>query len=100
MVAPCDAARNLEINKPVAHAVARHRLAQHRAERVARHRHRDAQFLQRAFKPVYVQALVDQFGAAHLAHLVDAVGKLVAAVLDMDLRGAVRHIAAVHIGDA
>ena len=100
VVAPRDAARHLQIDEAVVHAVARDRLAQHDAEHVARHRHRDAQLAERAFEPVHVAALVDQPPSPHLAHLVDAVGELVAAILDMDLRGAMRHVAAVHIGDA
>ena len=100
MVAPRHTAGDLQIDEAIAHAVACHRLAQDDAEHIAMHRHRDAQLFQRAFKPVHVAARVDQPPAPHLADLVDAVGELVAAVLDVDLRGAMRHVAAVHIGDA
>ena len=61
---------------------------------------RDAQFAKRALQPVHVAALVDQRAAPHLADFVDAVGELVAAILDMDHRVRVRQIAAVDIGDA
>ena len=49
---------------------------------------------------VDVAALVDQAAAPHLADFVDAVGELVAAILDMDHGVAQRQIAAVDIGDA
>ena len=49
---------------------------------------------------VHVAALVDQAAAPHLADFVDAVGELVAAVLDMDAGVRERQIAAVDIGDA
>jgi hypothetical protein len=100
VIAPRDPARHLQIHDPVAHPVARDRLSEHVAERAARHRHGDAQLLERALEPVHVAALVDEAPAPHLAHLVDAVGELVAAILDVHLRGAMRHVAAVHIGDA
>src|SRR6185437_11045542 len=48
----------------------------------------------------HVAPLVDQTPAPYLANLVDAVGKLVAAVLDRDARFGVRQIAAVHICNA
>src|SRR6266498_2757919 len=44
--------------------------------------------------------LVDQPAVPHLADLVDAVGELVAAILDVDRSLAVGNIAAVHIGNA
>ena len=45
-------------------------------------------------------ALVDQAASPHLADFVNAVGELIAAVLDRDLRVAVRQIAAIDVGDA
>ena len=47
-----------------------------------------------------VAALIDEVPCPHLAHFVDAVGELIAAILHMHARGAMRHIASVHIGDA
>jgi len=70
------------------------------AKRVARHWHRDAQLLERALQPVHVAALVDEAPCPHLAHLVDAIGELVAAVLDVHARIAMRYVASIHIGDA
>jgi hypothetical protein len=47
-----------------------------------------------------VAALVDQAPCPHLAHLIDAIGELIAAVLDMHARVAMRYIASIHISDA
>ena len=100
MVAPRHAARDLQIDDAVADAIAPDRLVQHGAERGKRHRHRDAKLAERALQPLHVAALVDEAPLAHLAHLVDAVGELVAAVLDVHARVAVRQVTAVHIGNA
>lgn len=43
--------------------------------------------------------LVDQPPSPHLADFIDAVGKLVAPVLDVNHGAAVRQVAAVDIGD-
>ena len=51
-------------------------------------------------QPGDVAALVDQPAAPHLADLVYAVGKLIAAVLDVDASLRQRKVAAVDIGDA
>jgi hypothetical protein len=45
-------------------------------------------------------ALIDQFAASHFAYFVDAVGELVAAILDMNAGFAMREVAAVDIGNA
>jgi len=52
------------------------------------------------FTTAMSRSLVDQLAAEYLAHLVDTVGELIAAILNMHLRVAVRDVAAVHIGDA
>ena len=61
---------------------------------------RDAQFAERAGEPRHVPPLVDEPPSPHLADLIDPVGELVAAVLDMDDRVAMGPVAAVHIGNA
>ena len=86
VVAPRDAAGDLQIDQAVADAVAAHDLAQHDAQRRRAHRPRDAELAERALEPRHVPRLVDQPAAANLADLVDAVGELVAAILDMDRR--------------
>jgi hypothetical protein len=45
-------------------------------------------------------ALVDEFSALHLAHLVNAVGELIAAIFDMYGGLRIRQIAAVDVSDS
>jgi hypothetical protein len=47
-----------------------------------------------------VAPLVDDRAAPHLAHLVDSVGELVAAVFDMHARPPEGEIAAIDVGNA
>ena len=49
---------------------------------------------------IHVAPLVDHAAAPDFADFVDAVGELVAAVLDMDPGRVPRQVAAVHVGDA
>ena len=72
---------------------------QHQRQRRAAHRHGDAQLAQAALQPREVALGVGQLAAEHRPDLVDAVGELVAAVLDVDDGLAVRDEAAVDIGD-
>src|SRR5262249_60337719 len=55
---------------------------------------------QRAREPLHVAAEIDDPPSPDLAHLVDPVGKLIAAVLDMDRGLRERKVAAVDVGDA
>jgi hypothetical protein len=100
MIAPRHAAADLQIDETVADTIARHDLAQNDAKRGGRHRHADANFIERAFQAGEVSALVNQPAATHLANFVDGVSELVAAIIDMDLGVAERQIAAVDVGDA
>ncbi len=72
----------------------------HELERGERHRLGDAQFTQRALQPRQMTRRVDQPAVADLADLIDAVGELIAAILDVDAGVARRQIAAVDIGNA
>jgi len=45
-------------------------------------------------------AFIDQSAAPHLAHFVNAVSELIAAILDMNAGFAMRQVAAVDIGNA
>ena len=69
-------------------------------QRRVRHRSRDLQFAERAVQPRHMAALIDQAPAPHLADFIDAVGELIAAVLDGDLGVVARQIAAVDVCDA
>ena len=51
-------------------------------------------------QPGEVRRLVDELPARHGYNLIDTVGELVAAILDMDRRLPVRQILAGDIGDA
>ncbi len=66
----------------------------------ALHGLRDLQLGKRARQPRHVARLVDEMAAAHLAHLVDGVGELEAAIFDVHGRLRVRHVAAVDVDDA
>ena len=100
MVAARHAAADLQIDDAPTHAVAANDFVQHDAERGRLHRHGDAKLGERELKPRHMPALVDQVTAPHLADFIDAVGELIAAVLDVDARGGERNVAAVDIGDA
>ena len=53
---------------------------------------------QRAAEPVDVQRLVDELAVAHAHDLIDAVGELIAAILDVHARFAVIDIASIDVG--
>jgi hypothetical protein len=59
----------------------------------------DLQLVQAAPQPREVAGRVGQLAAEHRPHLVDAVGQLVAAILDMHGGLAMADEAAVHIGE-
>ena len=100
VVPPRHTAGDLQVDDAVAHPIASHGLAQHGAERGARHGHGDAQFAERAHQPIHVAPLVDEPGVPHFADFIDAVGELIPAILDVDRRLTQREIAAVDIGAA
>src|SRR5262249_53754526 len=100
VVAARYTAGDLQIDDPVADPVPPHALAQHDRKRGLRHGHVDAKLIKRASEPRQVAPLIDHACAPYLADFIDAIGELVAAVLDMDGSRAVRQVAAVHIGNA
>ena len=62
---------------------------------------RAGQFLgERPFQPRHVPRFVNQPATRHLAHLVDGVSELIAAVFDVDCCLGVREIATVDVSDA
>src|SRR5690348_9235497 len=98
MVASCNTASHLHIDKAVAQPVAAHQLTDDERKRLARYGRRDPQFLQRAIETIEVRRLVDQLAIAHAHHFVDAVSKLITPILDMNLRETMINITAIHIG--
>ena len=58
------------------------------------------ELIERTLQPCHVAPLVDDAAVPDLADLVDAVGELIAAILDVDRGLPQRQVAAVHIGDA
>ena len=99
MVAPRHAAGDLQIDDAVADAVPRHHLAQHDAERGGDIGMRMRNSASERFEPFEVAPLVDEAPSPHLADFVNAVGELIAAILDMDLGVAERQVAAVDVSD-
>jgi DNA-binding YbaB/EbfC family protein len=80
--------------------LALHDFAQHDRERGVADRRRDAQLVERAVQPSQMRFLVEEPAAAHGDDLVDAVRKLVSAILDMDRGLPVRDVGSRNIGDA
>src|SRR5262249_32626595 len=66
----------------------------------SRHRHKHPHFRKRAFKSLHVAAFVHHAARTDFADLVDAVGELIAAILDMHHRSMARQVAAVDVSDA
>ncbi len=55
----------------------------HDRQRGGRHRRRDAQLREGAGQPLHMAPLIDDAAAPDLADLVDTVGELIAAILDV-----------------
>ena len=100
MVARRHAARRLEIEQPVLDAVQRQQLPQHEHERRPRHGRADGKLTKGTVEAVEMRLGIDQTAGAHMDHLIDAVGELIAAILDMDRGIGMAQIATVHIGKA
>src|SRR5260370_5968079 len=100
MLARRGAAGDLEIADPGIDAVAADNLADDDFEGLVLHRRRDAELGERTMQALQVRRLIDEAPATDRDHLVDAVGKLEAAVLDMHACLATRQILAGDIGDA
>src|SRR5262245_6619064 len=100
MVAMRYAACDLQIDDTVTHSVSPHALVHHDREGRLRHRHLDAKFIERALETSEVESLIDDAAAPHLAHFIDAVGELVAAILYMDGGRVLSDVTAVHICNA
>ena len=82
MLAARDAARHLHVKQPLAHPVTARHLAQHMPQR-RRPSAADAHLAQRAVQAVEMPVLVDHAAAFEMNDLVDAIGELIATVLDV-----------------
>jgi hypothetical protein len=100
MVASGRSARHLHIDQPFIDPIAPHGLVQHPGQRFRRHRNGDAQLVQAAMQARHVTVEIGQPAVEHRPDLIDAVGELEAAILDVDHGLAVRLVLAVDVGDA
>ena len=100
MVTGSNAARHLHIDNAVAYAIAGQRFAHHDFHGSAAHWGGNAQFCQRAFQAVEMGVFVNQPRIVHGTNLIHAIGKLIAAILDMNAGHIYRLINAVYIGNA
>ena len=100
MIAPSHTAGRLDIDHAITKAVAPDHLPHHLAQGRAPHRLIDPKLSKRSIEPVKMRFLVNQTSVMHQHHLIDAVGKLVAAVLDMHHGVAMRYVTPVYIGDS
>src|ERR1700687_897820 len=100
MVAPRHAARHLYIDEPVAYRVAPNRLAHDVRQCSACDGWTNMHFAKRSVEPRQMGRLINELRAAHGANLIDAVGELVAPVLDVNARVRERHVPPIHICDA
>src|SRR4051794_15565001 len=92
----CD----LHVDNAVAHTVAAYGFAHHHRKRRGGERPCDLELVQGPPQALDVPTLVDQASLSHFAQLVDAIGELVASVLDIDRGIAPRQVPAIDIGNA
>ena len=100
MVAPIRATCDLQIDQSIRQAVAPHDLAHNQTQCCRGHRHRHVERAETARKPIRVPLLVGQQPVDNGTHFVNRIGKLQAAILDMDAGLRVRKIPAVDICNA
>jgi hypothetical protein len=100
MIATRHAPGNLQINDAVADPIARDHFLEDHSERARGYRHADLQFAKGALESFKVAPLVNQPTAPHLANFINPVGKLVAAILDVNFGVVERQITAIDVGNA
>ena len=100
MVAGRHAPGNLKIQDTGSHAVAAHGFPHDMGERPLPHGRLHGQRRQRPGKPVQMRPFIHQASPLYPDHLINTVGKLEAAVLDMDSGPPVRKVTAIYIGDS
>jgi hypothetical protein len=97
MVAGGNAARRLHIDVAVLDFVSHHDFPDDIGKRAGPQGRSDLQLGKRIGKPVEVPLLVNESATKYFADFIDAVGKLIAPVFDVDHGIAAREIAAIHI---
>ena len=100
VIAARHSAGDLQVDDAVAHAIAVEAFAHDDSQRSIGHGHWDAKLMQRAAQARDVALLVDDMAVADLADLVDTIGELVAAILDMDHGLSAGKVSSIHIGAA
>ncbi len=84
MIAACNPARHLHINKTRSHPISAHNLPHHRLQGHAAHWGGDAQLIERAIQAVKVGHFVDEAAVVNQDHFIDTIGKLIAAIFNMN----------------
>jgi hypothetical protein len=98
MIAPCDAARHLQVEQAIADMIAAERLANDMDQRRAVHRPGDPQLTERTVETIEMPGQIDDQPMTNLANLIDAIGKLKAAIFDVNHGVAVSDVTTIHIG--
>ena len=92
-------AGDLEIKNPAPYPVAANALAHDDCERGGRHGQRYPKLVEGALQASHVARLVNDPALPDFTHLIDFVGELITAILDVDHRAMAREVPAVHIRD-
>src|SRR3546814_7018365 len=100
MIPGGNAACDLHVDQPVPYRVTAHQFPHHKLQCPPRHRHRDRDLAERPLQTIEMGVFVDHPPAGDRHDLVDAVRKLISAILDMDGRLAVWDVTSVDIGEA
>jgi len=99
VIAVDGAARYLQIDKSVAHAVAPDHLTKDEFERRSADWHPEFDLARGAFQSIKMFLLVHESAAHDRTNLVDGIGELKTAIFDMHLRLRMAHIMSVDVGD-
>ncbi len=100
MIARGNTACHLQINNAIFDAVAPDHFAHDHFKRLPLHRRVHLEFVKTAPEAVQMPLFIDHPVVEDRHHLIDPVGKLIAAILDMDTGGSVRDILTVYISNS
>jgi len=92
-------AGDLEIKNPAPYPVAANALAHDDCERGGWHGQRYPKLVERPLQPSHVARLVNDPALPDFTHLINSIGELITAILDVDHRAMAREVPAVHIRD-